>query len=958
MNVPDPELITGPDTTEGETAATAPARFDYDAFISYRRVDGADVALWLRRALEGYRLPAELGRGRAPLRCYLDTIYAVALDDFWDLNIAPALARSRCLILIATTACLEPGRNGEPSWVERELQAFRSKAAGPIYVARGNGELSDPIPEGIPERTHRVDLRAAAHPFSRWRQRQHLSEELLSLVAPLYEVPANNMPLLRQEERRRAAAQRRNRIALTLGLSAGFASLSVYAHSAVKSAERERLGADAARAAEIAGQPGRGNEALALALRTYARAIDMSEVAEGTSMGLAASLAVPISRPLTGHSAQVTAAAVASDGTYVVTSDKSGVAIVWNTGTGTIKTKLIGHKDGLTGAHLVSLQSGPGVVTVDGQGTIRAWTIDGKQLASVSAPCRILRTETNEPAHRLLARCESGNLLEWKLNEAPALGASTSYPVLGAVDAHYSGDGRFVIAGANDGSTSTWTTTKHERVAVWSTPGVSVVAISHDGVMGASGTLESSIYFLDGPSSPVLTAPSAPGSNLRFLAYSFDGQLLISADDRTVKQWDPRTHREGWIDTRHGSTILAMNISPDGKLVVTSGRDNVYVRDAFSDRFVATLSGHAGLCYDAVFTPDSRHVLTVNGDHTARLWTLPSPLGATDLIGHRDEVNSAQFSHDGTRVVTASDDGTVMVWDAGSGTPLRTLRGNAAAASGATFSVNDSRIVTAGQDGWARVYDASNGQAVLSLQHGAPVNWAALDGEGTNVATAGDDGRTLLWNTENGKKVELESHPDHPIQFVSYAQSGRWLVTAGDDQQARIWDARSRQLVGTLTGHDGSVMSASFSRDETRIATASLDGTARVWDVRDHVKPIQVVRPGTDGVRVMSAALSPDGRQLATASADGRVEVWDAATGAPLLVLQTGGKAVQRVEFSPDGQAVLIASNDKSARVYPSNPSGLLSLGCARATGLPTWPELSGTCTSTSTGSHGLITTR
>jgi len=31
--------------------------WDYDAFISYRRVDGEPFAVWLRAELEAYRLP-------------------------------------------------------------------------------------------------------------------------------------------------------------------------------------------------------------------------------------------------------------------------------------------------------------------------------------------------------------------------------------------------------------------------------------------------------------------------------------------------------------------------------------------------------------------------------------------------------------------------------------------------------------------------------------------------------------------------------------------------------------------------------------------------------------------------------------------------------------------------------------------------------------------------------------
>ena len=53
----------------------------YDAFISYRRSDGTNVATWLRRRLQDYRLPRSLSAKRK-LRVYLDTAFERANEDF------------------------------------------------------------------------------------------------------------------------------------------------------------------------------------------------------------------------------------------------------------------------------------------------------------------------------------------------------------------------------------------------------------------------------------------------------------------------------------------------------------------------------------------------------------------------------------------------------------------------------------------------------------------------------------------------------------------------------------------------------------------------------------------------------------------------------------------------------------------------------------------------------------
>jgi hypothetical protein len=103
-----------------------PSTFDYDVFISYRRLEGSGVARWLRDHLESYRLPSALRAGRAPIKAYLDTAFERATEDFWVQNIDPALHRSRFLLVIVTPSVFDPRADGPPSWVEREITTLAS----------------------------------------------------------------------------------------------------------------------------------------------------------------------------------------------------------------------------------------------------------------------------------------------------------------------------------------------------------------------------------------------------------------------------------------------------------------------------------------------------------------------------------------------------------------------------------------------------------------------------------------------------------------------------------------------------------------------------------------------------------------------------------------------------------------------------------------------------------------
>jgi WD40 repeat protein/serine/threonine protein kinase len=68
--------------------------------------------------------------------------------------------------------------------------------------------------------------------------------------------------------------------------------------------------------------------------------------------------------------------------------------------------------------------------------------------------------------------------------------------------------------------------------------------------------------------------------------------------------------------------------------------------------------------------------------------------------------------------------------------------------------------------------------------------------------------------------------------------------------------------------------------------------------------------------RVSYAAFSPDGQRIVTASDDHTAKAWEAVTGKELLTLQGHSKAVNSAAFSPDGQRIVTGSDDHTAKVW------------------------------------------
>ena len=76
---------------------------------------------------------------------------------------------------------------------------------------------------------------------------------------------------------------------------------------------------------------------------------------------------------------------------------------------------------------------------------------------------------------------------------------------------------------------------------------------------------------------------------------------------------------------------------------------------------------------------------------------------------------------------------------------------------------------------------------------------------------------------------------------------------------------------------------------------------------------------------VYSAQFSPDGQRIVTASLDNTARVWEAQTGKLLATLQGHTEEVTSAQFSPDGERIVTASLDNTARIWEAQSGKLLA---------------------------------
>ena len=934
--------------------------YRYDAFISYRRVDGSRTAGWLRRKLLRYRLPKPLREQgeKKRLEIFHDIAYEQAGPDFYDEAIRPALLSSRYLVVVVTPQTLVPRPGGEPNWVEREIRDFldplppsdassedpedgrkrRESRARRVLVALASGASPAPLPGGLQTLLPRLDyadLRELPRsPVLSWSRRNRLQGEFLKVVAPLWGIRQEDMPVLRREESRRQQ-QRLAAVAFTaLALLSLVSFLLVWA---VRNLDQARLEL-------VQNHLMQGRTLLverpAQARLYFAKAVEIAESPPLLARRLEAEAALgrawlgEVSRQpapiILWHPGEPRSAFFDRSGRQLLTASYDGTVCLWDVRTGRQITVLRTDRKNLEFA--IPALGGSRIVTVSRSGDqdevllwnpqegqrptrlpfpvssvdpidytpekdllrildpdhrLHAWDADAGRL--LGPPIPLLREETwftVSPQRDHLLTTSSGALQLWNLRTGKRMGDRKPYGGL-PTEVGWSGNGtRFVSPGVGG------------DLRVWD-----------------SATGE--------PVSPVLRLPG-PSSYSRL---SRDGSKLLTS-------WDAREAGHGYavvlLEVTTGRLLAgpmwagnlqgSPEFTPDERLLVTFTSTEIRLWDAATGAPLGAPMTQSDAITTALLSPEGSLLATVAIGGTVRVWKLSEQVLARPPMEHSGTIDEVLFSRDGRRIVTVSWDGTVRIWPVFLPEIPRqrlTIDGKPAHGGGvlsAAFHPTVPEVATAGQDGIVRIWSSDTGALLHEVPHqsGSSVLHVEYSPDGVFFATASADGKARLFR-RNGSLIRSHGHGGKSVRAAVFSPHGDLIVTAGDDKVARVWSTADGRSVCAYSDHQETIDHVAFSPDGTLAATSSRDGTARVWASRS-CKTVSV--PLKAAAQVFMATFSPDGKRLATAVGGGSAQVWDVRTGAPVTPPFTNRNGIRQVSFSPDGKLLIAAGLDGNTQIW------------------------------------------
>lgn len=303
-------------------------------------------------------------------------------------------------------------------------------------------------------------------------------------------------------------------------------------------------------------------------------------------------------------------------------------------------------------------------------------------------------------------------------------------------------------------------------------------------------------------------------TDIRCVALSSDDRMLATASHGSLKIWNTRT--QSCLRTLDCGYALCMAFLPGDKIVVVGTREGTLeVFDIAASTLLDTIHAHERDIWALQVSPDGKSLVTGSADKSAKFWQFKiiqeEVLGTNrknaklTLVHSRtlkvaDDILSVRFSPDERLLAISTLDSTVKVFFVDTLKLFLTLYGHKLPVLSMDISYDSKLIVTSSADKNVRVWGLDFGDchkaffahqdSILSVLF-VPNN---NEGNGHHFFSASKDKVIKYYDADKFEQIQkLDGHHGE-IWAMAIAHSGNLLVSASHDKSIRLWQQTDEQI--------------------------------------------------------------------------------------------------------------------------------------------------------------------
>lgn len=501
------------------------------------------------------------------------------------------------------------------------------------------------------------------------------------------------------------------------------------------------------------------------------------------------------------------------------------------------------------------------IATVSGQNSNRVCFLDWKG--------KLINVEENEEKIYDLAFSPDGDILVTggeqgiiKFYKNDRNGWHSFYEIQGETRKHrgyvnslsFSPDGNILVSASNDG-----------KINFWSREGAfirTLITHPHPVLQVAFSPTDNLIAFTDVP-----LDKDVKKSIINILKYPVcqDGEYQVCPGVNHFK-----------FDAEHEGNISAIDFSPDGKTLVSGGRDGKLqiwtISEDLSEPGLHAFREYEESISHIAFSPDGKIVASSHSDGIINFWNLSlvteiyvNLQKSHRLAGHKAEITKISFTSDSSQLLSSSYDGTVKLW-----------------------------------------YFSSNFEG----HSGARVQKVSFSTDNQIVTTVDKKGNFKLWNF-NGE-LQNKFGDEIKISDAQLSRENKIVVAVGSDGGINLYSLDGTMVYTSIQEHQQAINLLRLSPIEDIFVTTSEDNRIDFWKINRNpwnVELLKTFNPAKTSITAIT--FSGDGKFFASGSDDGKVELWSLALDAnqvPETIFDVGGSVVD-LSLSNDGQMIGVVIN-------------------------------------------------